>query len=375
MNAQKAHFRLGLFTLGAIALAIVGLVLLGQGIWFRQTLLVETYFDQSVSGLSIGAPVRQRGVDVGRVTKIGFVTSKYEVPPGNTGGGSGKYSIANLILVEMTIDQNRVRTLNGPSGDPKTAVEGMIKDGLRLKLVSSLLGGDGYIDADFVEDPSRYPTLVIPWTPTDIYIPSVPNSGSRLMETLDHIAGDIQDAHPGEILKHVDALVQDAKRLTGGIDSAKLQGEAMALMGNLRDATKDVQKILDDPQISSILANTSSATGNIRTLTDPEKSNLSHLIEDFRKTTASLQTLLNDPSLRQAIGNTGPLTTDARRLVARLAELMTGEQQDLAQLIQSLNASAQNIEAITGDAKENPARILFGAPPSKRTVIIVPENK
>jgi hypothetical protein len=100
------------------------------------------------------------------------------------------------------------------------------------------------------------------------------------------------------------------------------------------------------------------------------------LIADLRGTAGKINGLLDEPALKTAIANTGPLTTDARKAVSRLAELLASEQQDLSEMIQSLKATAQNVEAITGDAKENPARILFGSPPPKGKLIVVPvENK
>jgi ABC-type transporter Mla subunit MlaD len=373
MTAQQFHFRLGLFALGGIALVVAAILFFGEGAWFKETLTVETYFDQSVSGLSVGAPVRHRGVDVGRVTKIGFVASKYTVPVGEAGRDpKHKYSMANWILVEMAVRQDAIRPLDSPGADAEATAAAMVKDGLRMKLVSSLLGGGGYIDADFVADPARAPVPTIPWTPTDIYIPSVPSSASQLLDTLDHIASDVEDAKPGELLKHIDGLVVDARRITNGINSSDLQNQLAALLGDLRTATHSLQKILDDPHIPTLLADASATAGNVKTLTDPEKSKLAGLIGDLRGTAGKINGLLDEPALKTALANTGPLTTDARRAMSRLSELLASEQQDLSEMIRSLKASAQNVEAITGDAKENPARILFGSPPPKGKLIVVP---
>ncbi|HUO09951.1 MAG TPA: MlaD family protein [Phycisphaerae bacterium] len=376
MNAQQYHFRLGLFALGGIALVVGGILLFGQGNWFKPTLEVETYFDQSVSGLTVGAPVRHRGVDVGRVTKIGFVTSKYKVPPGAAGSDEKhKYSLANWILVEMAVSRDAVQPLDSPGADPEAGAAAMVKDGLRLKLVSSLLGGGGYLDADFISDPLRAPIPKIPWTPTGIYIPSQPSSASQLMDTLDHIATDVEDAKPGDLLRHIDGLVIDAKRITAGVNSSDLQNQISSLISDLRATTHSLQKILDDPHIPTLLADATGTATNARILTDPEKSNLVHFIADLRTTAGRLNSLLEDPALKQAIANTGPLTTDARRTVARLAELISSEQIDLTEMIQSLKASAQNVEAITSDAKDNPSRILFGEPPPRGKLLIVPASK
>jgi len=375
MKKDRFHFKLGLFTLAGIALATFAVVYLGGIRWHRQSFTVETYFDQSVSGLSVGAPVRHRGVDVGRVTKIDFVTSKYRVPPGSTGEGHRNFNMANLILVEMSIDREAVRPLDDPNGNERTAVDAMVNDGLRLRLSSSLLGGGGYIDADFIDADGRAVPPVVPWTPNDIYIPSQPSPTNRLIENLDRIAAEIQRSHPGDLINHIDALVGDATRLTNGLDTKQLQDRATVLLDNLNQATASLEKILDDPHIASILTDTSVTAANVKGLTDPKTSELAKLLGDVRQAAAQLNKLLNDPALKEAIANTGPLTADARKLANRLSELVAGEREDLVDMIRSLRATVANIESITSDAKDNPARIIFGAPPPKIVIQTTPEKQ
>jgi ABC-type transporter Mla subunit MlaD len=374
MTKERFHFALGLFTLAGLALAAIGFVYLGGGHWHHQTLTVETYFDQSVSGLALGAPVRHRGVDVGTVTKIDFVTSKYHVPITSAGGRS-QFAMANLILVEAAIDRDAVRSLDEPYGKPQTAVAEMVKEGLRIRLVSSLLGGGGYLDADFVDEAFRSVPPAVPWVPEDIYIPSQPSSTTQLIDNLERIASEIQNAHPGELVRHADALLVDAHRLTTGLDTHQLQQRATALLDNLTDASGSLEKILKDDRIQTILGNVSATASNAKTLTDPHNSELAHLITKLQTTTDSVNRLLSDPSLKTAIANTGPLTSDARRLVNGLAELVAGEREELAALIRSLSSAAKNIDDITSDAKDNPSRLLFGEPPPKINIHLSPEKK
>ena len=51
---------IGAFVVGAVALAVAGLVIFSGGWWFRDVVTVVMYFDESVNGLSIGAPVAAR---------------------------------------------------------------------------------------------------------------------------------------------------------------------------------------------------------------------------------------------------------------------------------------------------------------------------
>ena len=64
---------IGAFVLGALALTFSGIVFLGSGALFRDIQEVVMFFDGSVGGLQVGAPVTFRGVAIGEVSKIQIV--------------------------------------------------------------------------------------------------------------------------------------------------------------------------------------------------------------------------------------------------------------------------------------------------------------
>ncbi len=75
MTAKLYKTMVGAFVVGGIALFTVALVLLGGGKLFSNAVEYVLYFDGSVSGLSIGAPVVFRGVPMGSVTQISLVAN------------------------------------------------------------------------------------------------------------------------------------------------------------------------------------------------------------------------------------------------------------------------------------------------------------
>ena len=70
MSPEVAHgiVWVGGFVLGGVLLAVLAVVVFGSGRLFRDTEPFISFFDGSVSGLAIGAPVRFRGIEVGTVT-------------------------------------------------------------------------------------------------------------------------------------------------------------------------------------------------------------------------------------------------------------------------------------------------------------------
>ncbi len=80
MSAQANYFRLGLFVIIGIILGIAGVVIFGGFQLFPEPkFIVETYFEESVQGLLDGSKVRMRGVTIGTVEHIGFVSSSYQL--------------------------------------------------------------------------------------------------------------------------------------------------------------------------------------------------------------------------------------------------------------------------------------------------------
>jgi paraquat-inducible protein B len=67
MAKQANKTMIGLFVVGAIVLLVAAIVLLGSGRYFKETHRYVAFFEGSVKGLAVGAPVMFRGVRIGKV--------------------------------------------------------------------------------------------------------------------------------------------------------------------------------------------------------------------------------------------------------------------------------------------------------------------
>ncbi len=144
MSAKTSHVTIGAFVLGGIALVLIAIALLGSGKLFKNTYAFVSYFDGSVNGLRNGAPVKFKGVEIGKVDhiRIPFRVDHVDQP------------IAVVYSIDSSIVES-VRALPGGGGDE---MSGAIANGLRAQLeTDSLLTGVQYVSLKFTED--RNPIL------------------------------------------------------------------------------------------------------------------------------------------------------------------------------------------------------------------------
>lgn len=134
-KANKAL--IGLFVIGAVVLLMVAIVVFGSGAFFKQSDKYVLFFDGSVKGLSVGAPVVFRGVKVGNVDNISLV---YDPK-----------SQKVLIPVVIDVELDRVRGVPDRFGYPD--YNELIKRGLRAKLeIQNFITGQLMLAFDFYDD-------------------------------------------------------------------------------------------------------------------------------------------------------------------------------------------------------------------------------
>ena len=115
-QSNPNYFRLGLFVFAGFAAILALILIFGTGQLFKKTIMVETYIEQSITGLDVGAPVRFRGVKVGQVTFIGLSGSLYE---SNEPFPERK----EYVVVRMLIDRDEEKLL-GPTKNFSSIVTG-----------------------------------------------------------------------------------------------------------------------------------------------------------------------------------------------------------------------------------------------------------
>ena len=70
MSKKANPTLIGVFVVGALVLAVAGVLVFGRGNLFSEKRRYVLFFDESIKGLTVGAPVMFRGVPIGSVTGI-----------------------------------------------------------------------------------------------------------------------------------------------------------------------------------------------------------------------------------------------------------------------------------------------------------------
>jgi paraquat-inducible protein B len=186
--AKRANPKaVGAFILGALALAIIAIVVLGSDRLFHSSNQYVLLFAGNVNGLRIGAPVKFKGVEVGSVTNV-LLNLNIDSQP-----EARNYSAIRIPVI-ISLDEHKIlgRGAVTDFSQPEN-LKRAIDYGLRGQLATeSLLTGLLYVDLDM--HPGSQPKFFLPPNSPYLEIPTLPNpfeeaqsAASRLIAQIDKI--------------------------------------------------------------------------------------------------------------------------------------------------------------------------------------------
>jgi paraquat-inducible protein B len=205
---------IGVFVFGALVLLMIAIVVFGSGELFKQTNKFVLYFDGSVKGLSIGAPVTFRGVNIGTVKDISLI---YDSKAGTV-----------LLPVIVEIQQGRIK--GTPSFRDLGGDKEMIALGLRGKLeVQSFLTGQLMISFDFYPNQPAKLRGILKGYPE---LPTLPTSPD-IFELMDELPIK-------EIAKNLDDTSKGINKL---VNSSEIPRSLYDLQNTLLETTQAMHSV------------------------------------------------------------------------------------------------------------------------------------
>jgi ABC-type transporter Mla subunit MlaD len=313
MSAKPNYLKIGSFILSGAALLAAALLALGARTLVEKKTIYETYISENVEGLSLGAPVKLRGVPVGKVTRIAFTWNQYP------------QSSESYVLVEFEVGEKS--SLLPPSDHPETDLNREIDKGLRVRVKGQGITGLSILSLEYVADSSKLP---ISWQPRNAYIPSVPGQFDQML-----------------------ASIERSLRKIENIDFETISSRVTTNLVSLQD-------LLDQTRHVNLVGITSNAN---------------QLVEELRFTNLKLQTLLtnadssiNTMNLGKLSDNTAQMIAEITRVSERLSAVIDSvDTSPVNETLINARAATANLNEAIETLKQYPSSFLFGKepPPAK----------
>jgi paraquat-inducible protein B len=333
MNKKMSPAVIGAFVLGAVALIVIAILVFGSGRLFRQTREFVLYFDNSVNGLRIGAPVKFKGVEIGSVKDIRLQLEK---------GAE-----VNKIPVIIEIDLKKL-TSRGAQADITVNREmfqqAIVDRGLRGQLeMESLVTGLLFVALDFLPGT---PLNLVQQAGGDYEYPEVPTLPTTLEQAKDAVT---------RIMTKLEEI--DFKELGA----------------NLQATLKGVNRTVNSPEIESVLRSLArvmpkvdEAVVNIRNLAGTMDDKVKVLADDLQHTSADARLALKQAG--DALKQTEETMKRAEAAVANieaLSDLDSPVNYELVKGLRDVSTAARSLRSLTDYLERNPRAPIFGKPNSK----------
>lgn len=306
MNQKPNYFKIGLFVIVGTLVLAGAIIFFGAGKFFEKKYIIETYFDQSVQGLSVGAALTFQGVQVGNISEIGFVFQDYDT--------DFQYVLVRAQIYPRKNHQTDREALFIDDDDMQQGLEKMIEKGLRLQLAPQGVTGIALLNALYL-DPERYPPLNLDWKPRYPYIPSAPGTIQQITQTIEKLTSAVESIDFKEISDEVEELV---KTLNAAVQQA------------------------DIPQVSK---------------------DLQSLLATLDKTIANTDRIINSKETKKTLANIAETTQELKRTLRRTDRLIQNREHNLEAILQNVERVSEDLGEFMVTVRRYPSWVLFGEPP------------
>jgi paraquat-inducible protein B len=322
----------GIFVLVATILGIGSVIYIGSSRLFKAEQDFIVYFGESVNGLTVGAPVKFKGVTIGQVRDI-RITYKQRLSRGDS--YIPVFFSIDLRKVGRKLDQNLAIDLIDPD-----KFEEEIRNGLRAKLqLASFLTGLLYIELDYYENPG------IPYRWMQLEedlkeIPSLPSDmaefGANTSDILTHLASlDVKG-----ISDRLNSILQRLDEALHEIDFKGMNDAILSSSTSLQDSVATLDLETTVPALQDTLASLQAAADKLESSIDPA-------VEDYQR----------------VMGNVTSTLERSNRVLANLEDLTAVDSRTRRELVKTLNAlqeASKSAEELLSFLERNPRALLSG---------------
>jgi paraquat-inducible protein B len=362
---QRANPKLiGGFVLGAVALVVIGVLLLGGAKFLTEKRTFVAYFEGSVKGLHVGAPVEFQGVRVGSVTDIQlqFQTEDLEL----------------RIPVFVQFEPGRISQLGEHVDAKRRFLKPLVERGLRARLeMQSIVTGQLIVQLGFYPDT---PIRLV----GDGKIPEIPTVPTAMQELTQSVTHALTELRHLPIPQLVGQLVEAAQGLNTLIHSPDVNNLIQRLSATAQVADQSLQRIDDQTgQVAARVDTTlDAATALLRdgqqllrrvdTQVMPMSDGIQKTLDALRVTLKDSQQLLRhvDTRVTPVADNLMETSTRLRATIARVQQVVEGDVvkvlQDTNRTLQDVSGTARSVRLLADFLERNPDSLVYGKGGNRR---------
>ena len=330
MSKKISPTLIGAFVLGALALVVVAVVALGSGRFFRQTREFVLYFDSSVNGLRVGAPVKFKGVEIGAVKDIRLQLEK------------GAQVDKIPVIIEVDLEKLTSRGARSEvASDPADFHQAIVNMGLRGQLLmESLVTGLLYVGLDLFPNS---PVRLVQTTGNNYRYPEIPTTPTTLEEAQDAVTRIISKLEELDFKGLTKSLADTVDGINQLVNSPELKASLHALrqtMPKVDDALVSVRKAA-----TSLDANVTTLSASLEQTSDATREAMQQAAVALKQSDGALKAaeaaMVN---VNGIVDEDSPTFYEFRRSMKEIA------------------AAARTLRLLSGYIERNPRALIFGKP-------------
>lgn len=313
--SKKANPTLvGVFIAAALTLGIIGIITFGSASLFSKTREYILYFDSSLDGLNVGAPVKFRGVVVGSVIEV---LIHHNQTPNDS---------ALPVVIQINEKLFDDKTDLSMPGNGKERIKNYVKRGLRARLeTQSLLTGLLSVNLEFLpETPTRYHQV----KPLREEIPTAPNQIQMFMRDF------------AQITQRLNAVLEK-------VDASLSELQLAELNRGLTNLIISLNAITSSPELTNTLSSARLALTEVGTLAKDLRPEIQKLAQTADRALASSTNTLNE--VRHGV-------EDIRDVLAPRGAL----RRDVSTALEELANAARSVAALADFLNEHPNALISG---------------
>lgn len=328
MKTKVSPAIVGAFVIGACALGVIALLSFGSLSLFSKPQRFIVYFDESISGLDLGSPVKLSGVRVGRVVDLNVRFDQ-----------ARKQSVVRVVC---EFNRNVIKDSVDAEMDvtKREVLQNMIDDGLRAQIgVIGLATGLLYVELGFM-DPHEYPDSHRATEEKYAVVPYVPSAFSEFQSNFSDILTSVKKVDFAGLATELRGFIAEAR---GQLNKLELE----TLVAKWTAAAESIDTLASSPELKATVANLNQAAAELKALVgkidgqvEPTATRLQATLDQTKETLANFNTA--SQTLRKFLNAQHNLGTDSSEAFAKLT------------------AAADAVQRLADFLERNPQALLAG---------------